>query len=130
MTFGAEIAEFVAEMITEEGGFGSLLRWRHYTRTRDDETFDIETTIEAEVAFTGAIAQPVHFKDFFSEANLVQASSVVVVPIGQLTIEPKKLDQVEVTPGQWLKVIDIREYRGPGETGSPVLAGYMAALSS
>ena len=129
MTLGAEFRDLLAELIVDPDGFGSLLTWRHYTTTEDPTTGEQTQTAGSEVAFTGMLSDPVRTR-LFSDTTLERASSVVVVPVAQLTTSPRMLDEVEVSPGTWLRVIELRELYGPGGTGSPVLLGYVAALGS
>lgn len=130
MTLGQEFRELVEELLTEDDGFGSALRWRHYDRVEDPATGEVTTTVDSEVSFRGGIAQPLALKPFLSEANLLQATCAVVVPAGQLVTEPKQNDEVEVATGEWLRVLEFQKVLGPGDAGSPVLIAYVAALVS
>ena len=57
-----------------------------------------------------------------------EARTAVVVPTGALPWEPALSDQVEVAAGRWLRVIDVKELLGPGDTGEPVPIATVVAL--
>jgi hypothetical protein len=128
VTLGQEFAEFVAELLQTDGDFGSTMRWRHFTRTENAET-GVVTETPATATFRGGVTDPVRTK-LFGESTLLEARTAVVVLPGTLPWEPAMLDQVEVTPGRWLRVVDVKELLGPGDAGSPVLIAFVAALGA
>jgi hypothetical protein len=129
VTLGAEFAAFVAEMLQADGGFGSTLQWRHFVRVENAGTGAVtETPATPNPApFRGGLTDPVRTR-LFGEATLLQARTAVVVPAGALPWDPALLDQVEVVPGHWMRVIDVKELFGPGDSGAPVLIAVVAAL--
>jgi hypothetical protein len=130
MTLGEEFRELADELLTEPGGFGSLLRWRHYDRASNPATGEVTQTSASEVTFTGAITTPVEVKKLLSDATLQRTQAAVVIPATQVATAPAALDEIEVSPGRWLRIIETAELFGPGESGSPVLVAYVAALES
>lgn len=128
MTLGQEFADLLSELATDAGNFGSLLRWRHITRTEDPESGAVTTETD-EVTFLGIVAEPVRLR-MFSDATLQRSASAVVIPAAQLAVAPKLLDECQVQPNEWLVVVEVRQLLGPGDAGSPVLIGYVAALGT
>ena len=128
MTLGAEFRDLVAELLTEPDGFGSTLRWRHITRVEDVSTGAVTETPSDET-ITAALVDPIRTR-LFTDSTLQQSSTAVLVPAGQLATDPKQFDQVEVSSGRFLRVVELKELRGPGETGSPVLIAWVAALGA
>jgi hypothetical protein len=129
MTLGQEFRDLVVELLTEQDGFGSLMRWRHYVAVDDPTTGDQGLELDSEEAFIGAIVDPARTK-LFGDATLAVASTAVLVPPEQLSAVPRMLDQVEIQPARWLRVIELKELFGPGGAGSPVLVAYVAALGA
>lgn len=125
MTLGQEFADFAAELV--EGEFGCTLQWRHVQRTENRATGAVT---EASQTYTirAAITDPVRTR-LFGDTTLQQARSAVVLLPG-VPFVPQMLDQVEITPGRWLGVVDVKEILGPGENGPPVLIAYVAALGA
>lgn len=123
MTLGQEFADFAAELV--EGEFGCTLQWRHIVRTENRATGAVT---EASTTYTirAAVTDPVRTR-LFGDETLQQARSAVVLLPG-VPFVPAVLDQVEITPGRWLAVVDVKEILGPGENGPPVLIAYAAAL--
>lgn len=126
MSFGQDIAAFVASMVQTDGLFGSSLCWRHITRAENPATGAVVLTT-AEQVFRGAVVDPLRTR-LFGESTLAGAATAVVVPAGVLPWSPSLLDEVEVSTGRWLRVVDIKELLGPGDTGSPVPIATVAAL--
>lgn len=123
MTLGQEFADFAAELV--EGEFGCTLQWRHIARTENRATGAVTET-SATYTIRAAVTDPVRTR-LFGEQTLQQARSAVVLLPG-VPFVPAMLDQVEITPGRWLAVVDVKEILGPGENGPPVLIAYAAAL--
>lgn len=128
MSLGTDFRELVRDLLVSTGGFGSLLRWRHIARVEDPTTGAVAET-PTEASFRGAVVDPIVLR-LFGDGTLQQAATAIVVPAGQLAIAPKVLDQAQVSPPNWLRVIEVRELLGPGDAGSPVLIAYAAALGS
>lgn len=130
MTLGQEFVELVTELLTEDDGFGSLLRWRHYVPVDDPTTGDQQLELDSEEAFVGAIVDPAKTR-LFSDTTIATCSTAVLVPPAQLSAAPVLLDQVEIQPARWLRVIELKELFGPGGVaGSPVRIAYVAALGA
>ena len=125
MTLGQEFADFAAELVN--GEFGCTLQWRHITRTENRATGSVSETSSA-YTIRAAITDPVRTR-LFGDSTLQQARSAVIVLPG-VPFTPAMLDQVEITPGRWLGVVDVKEILGPGEGGPPVLIAYAAALGA
>ncbi len=125
MTLGQEFADFAAELV--EGEFGCTLQWRHVQRTENRATGAVT---EASQTYTirAGVTDPVRTR-LFGDTTLQQARSAVVLLPG-VPFVPAMLDQVEITPGRWLGVVDVKEVLGPGENGPPVLIAYVAALGA
>lgn len=125
MTLGQEFADFAAELVN--GEFGCTLQWRHITRTENRVTGAVAET-SATYTIRAAINDPVRTR-LFGDSTLQQARSAVIV-LPSVPFAPAVLDQVEITPGRWLGVVDVKEMFGPGENGPPVLIAYAAALGA
>lgn len=125
MTLGQEFADFAAELV--EGEFGCTLQWRSVTRTENRSTGSV-TEASATYTIRAAITDPVRTR-LFGESTLQQARSAVLL-LPSAPFVPAVLDQVEITPGRWLGVVDVKEILGPGEGGPPVLIAYAAALGA
>lgn len=125
MTLGQEFADFAAELVN--GEFGCTLQWRHITRTENRATGAV-TEASSTYTIRAAITDPVRTR-LFGESTLQQTRSAVLVLPG-VPFAPAVLDQVEVSPGRWLGVVDVKELFGPGENGPPVLIAYAAALGA
>ncbi len=125
MSLGQDFAALVAELLQQDGGFGSTMRWRHVTRTENPATGAVTETTTDQV-FRGAVVDPLRTK-LFGESTL-SAASTAVAALPSLPFVPSRLDRVEITTGRWLTVLDLKELYGPGDAGPPVLIAYMAAL--
>ena len=123
MTLGQEFADFAAELV--EGEFGCTLQWRRIARAENRVTGAVTET-STTYTIRAAVTDPVRTR-LFGEQTLQQARSAVVLLPG-VPFVPAMLDQVEITPGRWLAVVDVKEILGPGENGPPVLIAYAAAL--
>lgn len=117
----------VVELLTTDNDFGSTMRWRHITRVENPSTGAVVETPTI-ATFRGGVTDPVKTK-LFGDSTLQQARTAVVA-LPSLPFEPSLLDEVEITPGRWLKVIDLKEPMGPGDAGSPILLCYVAALGA
>ena len=127
MTLGQEFRTFVAELLEQDGSFGSTMRWRHITRVEDAAT-GVVTPTNTESPFRGGVVDPVRTR-LFSAATMQEARTAVAA-LPSLPFVPSTLDQVELTPGRWMTVIEIKEIYGPGDGGAPVLIAYLAALGA
>lgn len=127
MSLGQEFAEMVVELLTTDQDFGSTMRWRHFASVENANTGAVAKT-PTEVSFRGGVVDPARTR-LFGDSTLVDARCAVVA-LPSLPFVPALLDQVEITPGRWLRVIDLKEPMGPGDAGSPVLIAYVAALGA
>jgi hypothetical protein len=132
MSFGNEILALVKELLAvdQDGdSFASAMRWQRITRAENANTGAVTETAATPVGFRGAMTDPLRTK-LFGDSTLQAASTAVVAAGDAFAFVPANLDKVEVQPGRWLTVIDMKEIYGPGGAGSPVLVAYVAALGA
>lgn len=129
MALGDEIRAAVLEMITADDNFGSLITYRYNDRTNDVSNGTVTVTSTTS-DFRGAIAEPLSVQPFFQESTLNAMRSVVVVHSSSLTRPPETHDEVAITAGEFMRVIDISEFRGPGDGSRAVSIAYLLALGT
>lgn len=129
MALGDELRAAVLEMITADENFGSLITYRYNDRTNDVATGNVTVTSSTS-DFRGAISEPMAVRPFFSESTLVSMSSAVVIHSSSLSRAPETHDEVSITPGEFLRVIDFQEFRGPGDGNRAVSIAYVMALGT
>ena len=129
MSLGDEIKAAVLEMITADDNFGSLITYRYNDRTNDVSSGTVTVT-STTADFRGAIAEPLSVRPFFQESTLTALRSVVVVHSSSLTRAPLTHDEVAIAAGDYMRVIDIAEFRGPGDGSRAVSIAYLLALGT
>lgn len=129
MTLGDDIKAAVLEMITQDGNFGSLVTVRHNARTQDVSTGQVTVT-STESTIRGAISDAISVQPFFDQSTLSSMRTAVVIHSDSLTQEINLHDEVSISAGEFLRVLDVSEFRGPGDSGRAVSIAYILALGT
>lgn len=129
MALGDELKAAVLEMITADDNFGSLITYRYNDRTNNVATGEV-TVSSTESEFRGAISEPISVQPFFQQSTLNALRSAVVVHSSSLTRAPETYDEIAITAGEFMRVIDIAEFRGPGDSSRAVSIAYILALGT
>jgi hypothetical protein len=130
MGLGDDLKAAVLEMITEDGGFGSLISVKFNARSVNMATGAVTVTAVTQATF-GAVASPIDVEPFFGNSTLTSMSSAVIVTPDALTDPPEIHDEVAVESGVYLRIIDIEKLVGPSSvTVYPVVIAYVLALGT
>ena len=129
MSLGNELRAAVLEMITADENFGSLITYRYNDRVSDITSGSVSVS-SSTADFRAAISEPISVQPFFQQSTLNALRSAVVVHSSSLTRAPETYDEVSITEGEFLRVIDIAEFRGPGDSSRAVSIAYILALGT
>lgn len=129
MALGDEIKAAVLEMITADENFGSLITYRYNDRTNDVANGTVTVTSTTS-DFRAAISEPLSVQPFFQQTTLNAMRTAVVIHSSSLTRSPETYDEVAISAGEFLRVIDIAEFRGPGDSSRAVSIAYILALGT